>query len=670
MIYKKRELKDLYLDQEPKYLQDKEHKPSDISEKTNLEPNPKLNYVIRPALSDLFKSKSNSRKHKESETDRKFETKVVKIETKVVNTETKVFNTETKVVNTETKVVKTETETVKAETKIVKTDKQEPTCIMTSRTEIDMVFYNIKYFFVKNMTALEILLSNSESNYKLEMLVPPNRSIFDFITKEIEPCLMIKYDNVYLEQPKEVLLAKGMLINENSSGSIKLTRYYPRWKIKVEINEKSKLFEMSDIKSHFPSSVNLIEDLNSLIVFFTLDSTEIQINMVTAWPLRKIYENSIQNDYLKTPICIKIDRVNYLNSHSYLIQVKDSLIKPLLIENKVICIRRDNITPNLNEAIKFLIKNIRINNCNQLELVPIEEVKRNMGQEENTKKFSIFQTEKKIKNKKEFDRISTLSNLGGLHQGINKVRSISILKDNPAQSNIPKSPTIKLKPTEENKVMIKGILTDSIDLEDRIILRTCLSKNSTLYQICMSLSKGEILNFYIRKGSDVENLSKFSILVSLICEKTGLRKDLLIPLGSYVLRNMLIINDADICYFDFSKPATDPGHAIEKISGLLKALHVRKRVNINLKNLVGKRKIKLDGVIYTCLIYIWNEVMYIRLVRGAEVLSLDLSLAKVVKDGYFSSIDKFFNSLTSLGLIIVDNHGKRVLGGLERYRLN
>ena len=136
MIYKKRELKDLYLDQEPKYLQDKEHKPSDISEKTNLEPNPKLNYVIRPALSDLFKSKSNSRKHKESETDRKFETKVVKIETKVVNTETKVFNTETKVVNTETKVVKTETETVKAETKIVKTDKQEPTCIMTSRTEI------------------------------------------------------------------------------------------------------------------------------------------------------------------------------------------------------------------------------------------------------------------------------------------------------------------------------------------------------------------------------------------------------------------------------------------------------------------------------------------------------------------------------------------------------
>ena len=53
---------------------------------------------------------------------------------------------------------------------------------------------------------------------------------------------MIKYDNVYLEQPKEVLLAKGMLINENSSGSIKLTRYYPRWKIKVEINEKSKYF--------------------------------------------------------------------------------------------------------------------------------------------------------------------------------------------------------------------------------------------------------------------------------------------------------------------------------------------------------------------------------------------------------------------------------------------
>ena len=133
---------------------------------------------------------------------------------------------------------------------------------------------------------------------------------------------------------------------------------------------------------------------------------------------------------------------------------------------------------------------------------------------------------------------------------------------------------------------------------------------------------------------------------------------------------MLIIKDSDICYFDFSRPAVNPGHAVDKIASLFKALYTRKRVSLKLKSLAGKRKIKLDGLVYTCLVYIGNDALYVRLVRGAEVLILDLSMVKVVKDGYFVSIDKFFKSLVSLGLKIVEKNGKKGLEGLEKYRLN
>ena len=629
-IYKKGEVKELSLDTDYNYIQEKKPNPADISAKKMIafETSSKIKTEIKPALNDIIKSESNYNIAKESEAERKYE------------------------LNTKTLV----------------TEIAQPTCIMTSQIEIDMIFYDIKYFFIKNMTSIEILLSNPESNYKYELAVAPSNSIFDFITKEIEPRLIIKEGNISLEQPKSILLAKGMFINESSSGSIKLSRYYPRWKIEVEINNKSKTFEMIDIKNHFPHSVDFTKDLSSLIAFFTLDSKEIQMNMVMAWPLEKIYESSIENDYIQSSIDLLIKRVNYLHSHSYLIMVKDSLIQPLLIENKVICVRTDRIVPTLNETINFLVKSIRINNCNQLELVSKEEIEKKMAEIEIQKRLSIYKKRKKVD--RNLDKAKIFSNLQSLHDGINIARTISILQDSPTQSNLIQSPLKKSRSTEENPMMMKSILTDKIDLEDRIILRTCLSRNNTLYQICMSLSKGETLNFYIRKGSEVENLNKFSILVSLICEKTGLSKDLLIPLGSYVLRNMLIIKDSDICYFDFSKPITNPGHAIDKISSLFKALYTRKRVNLKLKNLAGKRKFKLDGLIYTCLVYIGNEALYVRFVRGAEVLSLDVSIAKVVKDGHFSSIDKFFKSLVSLGLRIVDQHGKRVLEGLEKYRLN
>jgi len=110
--------------------------------------------------------------------------------------------------------------------------------------------------------------------------------------------------------------------------------------------------------------------------------------------------------------------------------------------------------------------------------------------------------------------------------------------------------------------------------------------------------------------------------------------------------------------------------AIDKIAGLFKGFFIRKTINLKLKNLVLKRKIKVDTLVYTCLIYMGQEILYLRLVKSCEVLSLDLNLKDIVKDGYMVTIDKFFTSLISLGLKITEKSGKRSLAGLDKYRIN
>jgi hypothetical protein len=540
------------------------------------------------------------------------------------------------------------------------------TCIMTSKIEVDMIYFDLKYFFKSGVSLMEIICSKNEKNYTIDMNIPKNLPVFDFITKKIEPCLVIKEEMIKFEETSEVFLTSGMFLGEKGSGIVKIVRLYPRWKILVSIDDKSKVFEMADIKNHFSTSVDFTKDLNSLIAFFVLDSKGIQVNLVMNYPLEKIYEGSVENNYLKNPLELIISRVNYINSFSYLLQIKDSSIHPLLIENQVICLKTDRQKVSIAESITFLIKNLTLDINNHLHLIEKSETDK-IVENLPIKKFSVFKLKpSESHQKQQFNKSSMFSNLQGLHDGINKV-----LKPDP--------PTPILQPLKDyskdtllsdmSRVLLKSTSVNQVDEEDRIILRTCLFRDNRIYQVCMSLTEGKILNFYIRRGSESENLNKFSVKVSTLCEKTGLRKDLLIPLGSYVLRNMLIIKEADICYFDFTSTASRPVHAIEKISGLFKAFFARRKISLKLKNLVGKRKIKMDGLIYTCLVYIGDDVLFIRLVRGFEVFEMDVCLSKVVKDGFFTSFEKFFISLVPLGFKLVDKDGKKVLVGLDKYRL-
>ena len=207
------------------------------------------------------------------------------------------------------------------------------------------------------------------------------------------------------------------------------------------------------------------------------------------------------------------------------------------------------------------------------------------------------------------------------------------------------------------------------DYADRIIFRTCVNVNNVLYQISMRITNDEILNFYVRRGSENDKMNKFSIDITTLCKKAHLERQNLVVLCSYVLRNILVIKDEDVCYFDFSKPAFNAATAMNKITGLLKGVFVRKKLCLRLKNLVCKKKIRIEGLIYTCLLYMGEDRVFLRLVKGWEVLAIDLNLAKMVRDGMLKNFDKFFKSLQGLGLKICEKDNRKTLQGLEKYRL-
>lgn len=207
------------------------------------------------------------------------------------------------------------------------------------------------------------------------------------------------------------------------------------------------------------------------------------------------------------------------------------------------------------------------------------------------------------------------------------------------------------------------------DYGNRIIYRTCMNVNNKLYQISMNMTNSEILNFYIRRGGEQDKMNKFSIDIATLCEKTGLEGKYLVQLGSYVIRNMLVIKDSDVCYFDFSRNKVRHIKSIDKIISFIKGYFVRKNISYKLRNLVTKRKIKVENVVYTCLVYIYNDQLILRFVRGWVVLGLDLNLLKLIKDGLLLNFDVFFKFFPILGLRISEKDGTKEILGFDKYRM-
>ena len=429
-------------------------------------------------------------------------------------------------------------------------------------------------------------------------------------------------------------------------------------------------------------------------------------------------ENFVEKDFIKTneSILIEIQNLNIFNPEV----VKNHLLDENLAFNQKIQTRmividaisfpkllpeyifsyNQNKTELLNDLVlqkekteNQQIKNEKIEKIDDVEIIKNlekKEMKKTIVKEkfeniENIEKIEKIKKDlkiEKIEKNKNIEKVENLKNTEKLKKieintDLESLKGQTSSKFSTSSPKIAESWSTRLNNLSdipnEGKLnidgyLIKGKIIDISEYEERIIYRTCLKINEKLYQISMNVTNDTVVNFFVRKGSEYEEMNKFSIDMETLCEKAGFHRNHIIALGAYVIKNMLVIKDPDVCYFDFTKNNNIKALAAGKILRILRGLMIRKNFEKKLKNLVSKKKIKLNGEVFTCLVYIHNEVLYLRLVEGFEVLGLDLDLKKLVKDGLLANFDTFYRRLPELGLKIENIHGKRVLQGLEDIR--
>ena len=550
-------------------------------------------------------------------------------------------------------------------------------CILRSRLDFDMKFYSTAYFYKSSLFVIEVECSDFDRCWTTSFEINDGCSALEFIKGFIEPRLNLVDGQLVLQEACEVKVVQGSFIREKNAGVVSIVRMYPRWKVRVTMGDKEDYFDMAEIKPNFPHVSDLAKDKHFLLTLFVRDSKGIQVNLGTLYPLESIFDGTIENRYLNEPFHICIFRLGYLNNYSYLVRGKDENFSSILIENCVICKRIERLKPTLNEIINFIKHNLYIESSNllikeksEVTVDPIfkKKFRINRGQTIISKNTELNSSQSLIKPQDIKENPSFFNFFSSFPEEEIPILVRSNTEKISLQDSFLKNENFE-DSIEYNQFIFKGSKVFEEDFKNRIILRTCIIKNDQIYQISMSITKDEIVNFYIRKGSENENLNVFSIKLDLISEKTGISKEYIIPLGSFVLRNMLIIKDANICYFDFSRSVDTPIKAFDKLTSLLKGFIARRKFKLKLKQMAGKKKIKLEGLIYTCLVYLGNEILYLRLVRITEVLELNLALKNVVKDGLFKSVDLFLMNLNKIGLKIIDTDGKKKVVCNKKYSI-
>lgn len=542
-------------------------------------------------------------------------------------------------------------------------------CVFSSNIDFNMEMFSIAYYLKSSAKTLEVVCSNSKSKIIGEFQLVKNIPVLDYIEKTIEPCINFQNNQLVLEPQESIYLIQAYIFTDTYTGTIDVQRKYPRWRLEVNFMNSMHNFDMVDIKKLVDFDVN--NNPSFFVCLFTYNDGEVSIRLPMAYPLEVAFSGEWMPEIAENPLKLKISIINYLEKSSMLVEGYSVFYKiwPFLVDISYIKKKCCKVKMSTHQVVECILKNLYLKDNQLLMAFAQFTQSEDPGSEKpsfiiDERATPILDTQGVKSN--EYTDITEMIQRTPIHgpETINEV-----IKDVESQFEIDKNEPNN-KSLDYNKMLLRGKSVISADYGDRIIFRTCLYTNDRLYQISMSLTNEEIVNFYIRKGSEIDNLHKFSIDITTLCSKTGLDKKYLVPLGSYVLRNMLVIKDSDVCFFDFSRPIYSPTKAIDKIVGLLKGFLVRKNIIHKLKNLVEKRKIKVDGVTYTCLVYLSSDKMHLRLVRGWDVLGLELNLVKLVKDRLLVSFDKFFKCLPLLGLNVCEEGTKKFLVGLENYRLN
>ena len=136
---------------------------------------------------------------------------------------------------------------------------------------------------------------------------------------------------------------------------------------------------------------------------------------------------------------------------------------------------------------------------------------------------------------------------------------------------------------------------------------------------------------------------------------------------NYVIKNMLVLGQNDISYFDFTKGKINAAETVVKAQALIRGYITRKRIKLQKNKVVYKKKLMIDKIKYTVMLFRSDDKFSLKIVKGIEVISIELNV--LFASGLFSDEDfhNFANKIIIPKIHIVKENGIYKIIGLEKY---
>lgn len=583
-------------------------------------------------------------------------------------------------------------------------------CVMVDELEIDAEFYKTYFQIAEDGKLLVTCRKGREVIYGC-FNIPEGKSIIEYINGHVKKSIAKINNQLELLQEKTLIIVKGKIdtVESNYAFSIQLERLYPRWTIEVKIGGCIKSFEIKEIFTNMkPENQSLVlKNPSIMITFFTLNKNNIELKISNFTDSLTLFDDEVSFTPEQKAIKIQISKFTFnkkiesLNTFSYIYMIKsvDEEYLPLIVDP----INLKNLFDKINifsdtDAANVITKNLRING-KQIE------IDRDKIQEQ-------FFIERKKKNE-----IIT-KNLENDIDQMKKIEKIVINIDSKNSSNNKQRANRNKRGslvsfTDSNKVILSGKIANFKNMGQRIFMRYSVYEFGQVFQIYMKCVSEKIISFYVSKGIDSDDMRKFSVDLTLIYKALGLEIKNIFYVGWYLIRYHLIIKSIDVCYLDITSDLKTPINSSEKLIRLVRRYFSKKSTAKHFDKLITKKKVKLDGVVYTALAftkckhqsYQDKELLYenerqenkksritkeddqiysenkflLRLVKRpdicgseilyhtVEVLGLDLYFSTLVKYGLFKNPENFFKDFKELGISIDKSKGSKRLICLERY---
>ena len=573
-------------------------------------------------------------------------------------------------------------------------------CVLVDEIEIEAVFYK-SYFQLIEGRKLLVTCKRSSEEFRGIFEILGNMSVFEFINDHVKKQVTIQNQTLILSNQITKLLIQGQIDLENSLGpfSIQISRNWPRWSIEVKIDSILQTFEIPEILNgtNHTDHIFLLKNPSILISFFTIIQNRIVLTVPSPFHPVILFEDAIRIENEPNEIKIQINKINYMSARgqansltlAYLIKSPDLEYFPYVIHpGKLMELLgrfkqlSDFETVNVLKSFLMIFEGHFEINREKIRLMISNE------KELEDKKIKIIQEKRK-------QDIISVEKIVISNNSTDKDFEEGKRNDNRKKSIV----TI----TDSNKIFLSGKSTGLKNFNQRIFMRYSVFEFGQVFQIYLKYASENVISFYISKGISNDDIRKFTVDLKYINETLGFDSKNIFYISWFLIRYHLVIKSIDVCYIDISNDLRVPLNSSEKIRRLIRRYFSSKLYKKLLNRLVAKKKIKLEGVIYTALVYLnqeqnqidclelnesfikktqnssFDNKLYLRLVKKpdlkdskiiyktVEVLCLNMDFSNLIRDGMFRSADHFFSNFGELQIKILNRGSSRKLVCSERY---